>query len=148
MKAQIVFASMTGNNEDMAEILEDNLLQAGLDVTTTDISFADATSFLDSDLCIVVTYTYGEGVMTDELKDFYDQLLTLNLTGKKFAVMGSGDRTYKDHFCENVNDFEKAFKKVGAIEVADPVKIENAVEDEDIDLIDQAAKQMVEGLHE
>ena len=31
MKAQIVFASMTGNNEDMAEILEYNLLQAGFD---------------------------------------------------------------------------------------------------------------------
>lgn len=148
MKAQIVFASMTGNNEDMAEILEDNLLQAGLDVTTTDISFADASSFLESDLCVVVTYTYGEGVMTDELKDFYDQLLTLNLTGKKFAVMGSGDRTYKDHFCENVNDFEVAFKKVGATEVAQPVKIENAVDDDDITLIDQAAHQMVEGLND
>lgn len=147
MKAQIVFASMTGNNEDMAEILEDNLLQAGFDVTTTDISFADASSFLDSDLCIVVTYTYGEGVMTDELKDFYDQLLTLDLTGKKFAVMGSGDRTYKDHFCENVNDFEAAFKKVGATEVAQPVKIENAVDDDDITLIDQATQQIIEGLN-
>lgn len=147
MKAQIVFASMTGNNEDMAEILEDNLLQAGFDVTTTDISFADASSFLDSDLCIVVTYTYGEGVMTDELKDFYDQLLTLDLTGKKFVVMGSGDRTYKDHFCENVNDFEAAFKKVGATEVAQPVKIENAVDDDDITLIDQATQQIIEGLN-
>lgn len=147
MKAQIVFASMTGNNEDMAEILEDNLLQAGFDVTTTDISFADASSFLDSDLCIVVTYTYGEGVMTDELKDFYDQLLTLDLTGKKFAVMGSGDRTYKDHFCENVNDFEAAFKKVGATEVAQPVKIENTVDDDDITLIDQATQQIIEGLN-
>ncbi|MBD5430306.1 flavodoxin [Lactobacillus sp.] len=148
MKAQIVFASMTGNNEDMADILEENLQDAGFDVESTDVSFADASNYLDSDLCIMVTYTYGEGVMTDELKDFYDQLIGLNLTGKKFAVMGSGDKTYKEHYCENVDDFEKAFKNCGAIEVADPVKIENAVDDDDIVLIDQAATQMIEAFND
>lgn len=148
MKAQIVFASMTGNNEDMAEILEENLQDAGFDVENIDVSFADATSYLDADLCIMVTYTYGEGVMTDELKDFYDQLITLDLSGKKFAVMGSGDKTYKDHYCENVDDFEKAFIKCGAKEVAKPVKIENAVDDEDIDLIDQATEEIVEAFND
>lgn len=144
----IVFASMTGNDEDMAEILEENLQDAGFDVENIDVSFADATSYLDADLCVMVTYTYGEGVMTDELKDFYDQLITLDLSGKKFAVMGSGDKTYKDHYCENVDDFEKAFIKCGAVEVAKPVKIENAVDDEDIDLIDQATEEIVEAFND
>ena len=148
MKAQIVFASMTGNDEDMAEILEENLQDAGFDVENIDVSFADASSYLDADLCVMVTYTYGEGVMTDELKDFYDQLVTLDLSGKKFAVMGSGDKTYKDHYCENVDDFEKAFIKCGAVEVAKPVKIENAVDDEDIDLIDQATEEIVEAFND
>lgn len=148
MKAQIVIASMTGNDEDMAEILEENLQDAGFDVKNIDVSFADATSYLDADLCVMVTYTYGEGVMTDELKDFYDQLITLDLSGKKFAVMGSGDKTYKDHYCENVDDFEKAFIKCGAVEVAKPVKIENAVDDEDIDLIDQATEEIVEAFND
>lgn len=148
MKAQIVFASMTGNDEDVAEILEENLQDAGFDVKNIDVSFADATSYLDADLCVMVTYTYGEGVMTDELKDFYDQLITLDLSGKKFAVMGSGDKTYKDHYCENVDDFEKAFIKCGAVEVAKPVKIENAVDDEDIDLIDQATEEIVEAFND
>ena len=57
MKAQIVFASMTGNNEDMAEILEEDLQDLGIDVESIDISFADASSFEEADLCIVVTYT-------------------------------------------------------------------------------------------
>lgn len=148
MKVQIVFASMTGNDEDMAEILEENLQDAGFDVENIDVSFADASSYLDADLCVMVTYTYGEGVMTDELKDFYDQLVTLDLSGKKFAVMGSGDKTYKDHYCENVDDFEKAFIKCGAVEVAKPVKIENAVDDEDIDLIDQATEEIVEAFND
>lgn len=147
MKAQIVFASMTGNDEDMAEILEENLQDAGFDVENIDVSFADARSYLDADLCVMITYTYGEGVMTDELKDFYDQLITLDLSGKKFAVMGSGDKTYKDHYCENVDDFEKAFIKCNAIETTKPVKIENAVDDEDIALIDQATEEIVEAFN-
>ncbi len=102
MKAKIVFASMTGNDEDMAEILEEGLLDQGLEVDSSDVSFTDASDYLDSDLCVFITYTYGEGAMTDEIADFYDQLKELDLTGKSFAVMGSGDKIYKEHYCENV----------------------------------------------
>lgn len=143
MKAQIVFASMTGNNEDMAEILSEELTTLGFDVTNTDVSFADATSYLDADLCIMVTYTYGEGIFTDELDDFYEQLIQLDLSGKKFAVIGSGDKIYKEHYCENVDDFKKAFEKCGATQAANPVKIENAVDDHDVILIENAAKEML-----
>lgn len=147
MKATIVYASMTGNNEDMAEILEEDLQDYGFDVENNDVSFADASDYLDSDLCIFVTYTYGEGKMTDEIADFYDQLKDLDLTGKHFAVMGSGDKTYGEHFCENVYDFEKLFKKCGAEEITKPVTIENAPEDDDLDLIDQAAEEMNDKLN-
>lgn len=144
MKAKIVYASMTGNDEDMADILEEDLLDYGFDVESSDVTFADASDYLESDLCIFITYTYGEGKMTDEIADFYDQLKTLNLTGKKFAVMGSGDKTYGEHFCENVFDFEKIFKEIGAEEITSPVTIENAPDDEAIDAIDAAAKEMAE----
>ncbi|GAA3631911.1 flavodoxin domain-containing protein [Lactobacillus hamsteri] len=147
MKATIVYASMTGNNEDMAEILEEDLQDYGFDVENNDVSFADASDYLNSDLCIFVTYTYGEGKMTDEIADFYDQLKDLDLSGKYFAVMGSGDKTYGEHFCENVFDFEKLFKECGAEEITKPVTIENAPEDEDLDLIDQAAEEMNDKLN-
>lgn len=42
MRAKIVFASMTGNDEDMAEILEEGLLDQGLEVDSSDVSFTDA----------------------------------------------------------------------------------------------------------
>lgn len=148
MKAKIVYASMTGNDEDMADILEEDLLDYGFDVDSSDVSFTDATDYLDSDLCVFITYTYGEGKMTDEIADFYDQLKTLDLTGKKFAVMGSGDKTYGEHFCENVFDFEKIFKEVGAEELTAPVTIENAPDDDAIDAIDQAAKEMADKLND
>ncbi|MBA1393226.1 flavodoxin [Lactobacillus sp. XV13L] len=147
MKAKIVYASMTGNDADMAEILEEDLQDLGFDVDSSEAEFTDASDYLDSDLCIFVTYTYGEGTMTDEVADFYDQLKELDLSNKYFAVMGSGDMVYADHFCENVFDFEKMFKQVGAKELAKPVTIENAPGDEAIDLIDNAAKEMANQLN-
>ncbi|WP_301050006.1 flavodoxin [Lactobacillus intestinalis] len=147
MKARIVYASMTGNDEDMADILEEDLQDYGFEVESSDVSFTDASDYLESDLCIFITYTYGEGKMTDEIADFYEQLKTLDLSGKHFAVMGSGDKTYGEHFCENVFDYEKAFKEVGAIEASAPVTIENAPDDDAIDKIDNAAKEMADLLN-
>jgi flavodoxin short chain len=148
MNARIVYASMTGNDADIAEILEEDLQDYGFDVETSEVEFTDASDYLASDLCIFVTYTYGEGNMTDELLDFYEQLKDLDLTGKYFAVMGSGDKVYTDHFCENVFDFEKIFKQIGAREIIKPITIENAPDDEAITMIDHAAKEMAEQLND
>lgn len=147
MKARIVYASMTGNDADMADILEEDLQDLGFDVETSEAEFTDASDYLSSDLCIFITYTYGEGTMTDDIADFYDQLKDLDLSGKYFTVMGSGDMMYADHFCENVFDFEKMFKQVGAKEVTKPVTIENAPNDDDIKAIDNAAKEMADLLN-
>lgn len=147
MKAKIVFASMTGNDEDMAEILEEDLQDYGFEVDSSNVSFADASEYQDSDLCVFITYTYGEGAMTDEIADFYEQLKGIDLSGKYFAVLGSGDKIYADHFCENVYDFEEAFKACHAQEVTKPVTIENAPDDDDLAAIDQAAKETSERLN-
>lgn len=148
MKARIIYASMTGNDADMADILEEDLQDLGFDVETSEAEFTDASDYLASELCIFVTYTYGEGKMTDDVADFYEQLKELDLSGKYFAVMGSGDMVYADHFCENVFDFEKMFKQVGATEVTKPVTIENAPDDEAISAIDNAAKEMADQLND
>lgn len=147
MKVKIVYASMTGNDEDIAEILQEDLQDYGLTVDCSDVSFTDASDYLHNDLCILVTYTYGEGKMTDETADFYDQMRTLNLKGKYFAVLGSGDKTYGRHFCENVFDFEKLFQKCGAQEIVKPITIENAPNDDDVALIDQAAQKINEQIN-
>ena len=58
MQVKIVYASMTGNDEDMAEILEEDLQDAGFEVDSSDVSFTDASDYLNADICVFVTYTY------------------------------------------------------------------------------------------
>ena len=97
--ARIVYASMTGNNEEIAGIVEEELEKYGVTVTTTEVSQAMAEDFQTVDICIVATYTYsdvGDGVLPDEAVDFYEDLQELDLTGKVYGCCGSGDKFYDD----------------------------------------------------
>ncbi len=87
--ARIVYASMTGNTEEIAEIIEEELENHGVSVTTTEVSQAIADDFADVDICIVATYTFsdsGSGMLPDEAVDFYEELKEVDLHGKVFAA--------------------------------------------------------------
>ncbi len=67
--AKIVFASMTGNTEEIADIVADKLRDLGLDVDVDECTTVDASDFLEADIAIVATYTYGDGELPDEIMD-------------------------------------------------------------------------------
>ena len=106
--AKIVFASMTGNTEEIADIVADKLRDLGLDVEVDECTTVDASDFLEADIAIVATYTYGDGELPDEMMDFYEDLADLNLNGKIYGVVCSGD-TFYDEFCKAVDDFDRVF---------------------------------------
>src|SRR5699024_3173461 len=121
--AKIVYASMTGNNEEIANILDEELTDRGVTTILSDISFIPSIEYLSYELTCMGVYSYGKGEMRDEVADFYEDMAELDFTGKVFAVMGSGDLFYEEHYCETVDDFEKLFVKVGATKGADSLKI-------------------------
>ncbi|MCH4057237.1 flavodoxin [Lapidilactobacillus gannanensis] len=141
--ARIVYASMTGNNEEIAGIVEEAFQDLEIDVETTEISQADAADYQKADICVLVTYTYGEGDMPDEAQDFYDDLLEEDLTGKIYGTCGSGDRFYEGHFCATVDDFDKAFAQTGATKGADSVKVDLAAEADDIANLEAFVQKLV-----
>lgn len=144
VKAKVVFASITGNNEDVADIIAEELEKKGVEVETDEISQCDAADFEDVDLCIVTPYTYDEGSLPDEGMDFYDDLNELDLKGKIFGVAGSGDTFYGEYFCTAVDDFAKAFEKAGAVQGAPAVKINLAPDsEEDIQKLTTFADQLI-----
>ena len=120
--AKIVFASMTGNTEEIADIVADKLRDLGLDVDVDECTTVDASDFLEADIAIVATYTYGDGELPDEMMDFYEDLADLNLNGKIYGVVGSGD-TFYDEFCKAVDDFDRVFVATGAEKGSECVSI-------------------------
>ena len=76
--AKIVFASMTGNTEEIADIVADKLRDLDVEVEVDECTTVDAEDFLEADITIVATYTYGDGELPDEMMDFYEDLSGLN----------------------------------------------------------------------
>ena len=138
--AKIVFASMTGNTEEIADIVADKLRELGMDVDVDECTTVDAEDFMDADLAIVATYTYGDGELPDEMMDFFEDLSGMELDGKYFGVVGSGD-TFYDEFCKAVDDFDNLFEAIGGQRAANPVKVDLAAEDEDIENLEAFAEE-------
>ncbi|MEG0284527.1 MAG: flavodoxin [Vagococcus sp.] len=140
--AKIVYASMTGNTEEISEIIEEKLEDEGFDVEREECSDVDSDFFEDADVCIVATYTYGDGELPFEFEDFFTDLKDEDLSDKKFGVVGSGDKEYGEYYCQSARDFIEQFKLTGATEGANLVCIENNAEDEDIDLLQTFVEEL------
>ena len=140
---KIVYASMTGNTEGISEIIEDQFIDAGLEVEREECTDVDPDFFEDADICIVATYTYGDGELPFEMEDFFEDLEDEDLEDKLFGVVGSGDTEYGEYFCQSARDFVEQFKKTGATEGAEMVEIENEADGEDTERLQAFVDKLV-----
>ncbi|KRK47154.1 flavodoxin [Secundilactobacillus kimchicus] len=143
-KAQVVFATITGNNEDIADIITEQFEALGVEVTETEISQTEADDLKNVDICVVCPYTYDEGQLPDEGMDFYEDLKGLDLKGKIYGVAGSGDLFYEDDYNVAVDAFSAAFKQAGATQGAQDIKINLEPDEDDIAALDAFTKKLVE----
>ncbi|MCY9263600.1 flavodoxin [Bacillus haynesii] len=129
-KVLLVYASMSGNTEAMADLIEKGLLEGGAEVDRHEAMDVDAALFTDYQHMIFGAYTWGDGELPDEFLDIYDDMEGMDFTGKTFAVFGSGDTSY-EHFCGAVDMLEDKIKELGGGVVLPSVKIEMNPEDEE-----------------
>lgn len=142
-KALIIYTSLTGNTEACAEIVSAQLEEHGIDVTMEDVMLSEPEDFLDYDIVLVGSYTYGvDGVLPDEMEEFHEELAELDLSGKVYGVFGSGDDFYPV-FCSAVDDFEEQFEKAGAVKGGTGVKVNLYPEEEDEELLKKLADDIV-----
>lgn len=140
----IVYASLTGNTEECAEIIETAFEELGAEVELVESFSADPSDFEEVDIAIVGTYTYGtDANLPDEIVDFYEELEELDLTGKIYGTFGSGD-TFYDKYCQSVDDFNDQFDKTGAVKGAESVKVDLEPEEGDIENLQAFAKSLIE----
>jgi len=129
-KVIIVYSSLTGNTEEMSEVIERGIQEAGVEVVRKDVFDASANELLTYDGIILGAYTWGDGELPDDFLDFYDDMYSLDLNGKKAAVFGSGDTSY-EHYCGAVDLLEQKLKELGAAIVHESLKFEyNATDSE------------------
>jgi flavodoxin I len=130
MNTIIVFASMAGTAELMAHTLASELTKAGDQVTVIDAFETDAEELKSYDRILVGSYTWGEGDLSDEIISFYEELSTIDLTGKMAAAFGTGDTSY-EHFARAVDILEDALKMQGCEILIKGLKVDRWLEDEE-----------------
>ncbi|WP_028612722.1 flavodoxin [Paenibacillus harenae] len=119
----VVYASMTGNTEEMAEAIAEGAKEAGAEVVAKEAFDASAAELNDYEGIIIGAYTWGDGDLPDEFTDFYEEMDTLDLSGKKAAVFGSGDTSYPI-YCGAVDTIEMKLRKLGADIAGESIKFE------------------------
>lgn len=85
--AKIVYASMTGNTEEIADIVAEAFENLDIEVEINECTQVDADEFEEADICVVATYTYDDGDLPDEIVDFYEDLQELDLLGKNLRCL-------------------------------------------------------------
>lgn len=143
----IVFASMTGNTEEMAEIIEAKIKSLSVAVSTFQIDFddIDATNLSDYDGILLGTYTWGDGDLPYEIEDFYDDLEDVDLTGKKVGLFGSCDSFYSE-YGGAIDKMGDRFTEIGAEVVLNHLKIDLTPDVDDVKSCEDFAEAFVKKL--
>lgn len=125
MKARVLFATITGNNEDVADEIIKTFQAKDVEVTKEDITNVDPFDIKpkETDILVVVPYTFDKGSLPDEALDFFEDLSDVDLSGIIFGVAGSGDTFYGKDFAVAVDKFETQLLKTGAIKGATGVHV-------------------------
>jgi len=141
----LAYTSMTGRNEKIAKHLASYLETKGAEVTVQQMVDADAFEVVDYDALIVETYTYNDGEVPEEAKDFYDDLVDIDLERTKFAVLGSSSKTHI-HFGRAVDYFTMMLNSSNGEQVADSVKIDQDPDEDDFKRVEMLGDRVLKSL--
>lgn len=116
----VMWASQTGNSEELAGRLAAQLADAGVHARLADMSACSPEQLAARDV-LLVTSTFGDGDPPDNGIDFWNRLRAADapvLDGVRFAVLGIGDRSY-GQFCGHAKSLDARMAELGATRLLD-----------------------------
>lgn len=90
MKISIVFASTTGNTEQLAKAAEEGAKDLGHDVYFNTADCADSSETLSAELILLGSPAMGAEQLEDSMEEFFSGIES-NISGKKVGLFGSYD---------------------------------------------------------
>lgn len=120
----IIVGTMTGTAEIVAEDVKAALEDDGHAVEMLPMDDLDAAVFRRPGVFLICTSTYGQGDVPDNARDLFAALDTQrpDLSGVAYGVIGLGDQTYADTFCEGGRRFDRLLAKLDAYRVGQPLE--------------------------
>lgn len=121
----VLWASQTGNAEEIAIRLTKELDADGISATVMSMASCSVADLAEADI-VLVTSTFGDGGPPDSGAQFWDRLRAPGmpmLRGSRFAVLGIGDRSFSQ-FCGHAKSLDKQFEALGATRLLDRIECE------------------------
>ncbi len=113
MKTGIFFGTCTGNTEELAEVIQEQL-GLGSDAVH-DVADVTVDDLLNYDFLIIGIPTWHIGELQDDWYGIYQELENIDMTGKVIAVFGLGDQYgYGDTFLDGMGILYKKMLERGA----------------------------------
>lgn len=143
----LVFASMSGNTEEMAEVIKQEVKANGfgLEVFQIDIDDIMAFDLVNYDAILFGTYTWGDGELPYEVESFYEDLEELDLSNKFIGLFGSCD-SYYPRYGTALDIMAERFTEIGAEVMETLLKVDLTPDQADVERCQQFARQFIERL--
>jgi len=125
-KIKIIYGTMTGNSEELANDLSEKLSEEGFQTELADAAEYDVTDLKNERKVAIVISTWGEGDPPDDAEQFCFDLYdgkAGELPEMEFSVCSLGDSSYDD-FCGCGRKVEECLEKAGAKKIADRVDLD------------------------
>ncbi len=124
-KVLMVYASQSGNTEQVTDIIAHYLQSGGYDVEIKSFDFddIDVENLKAYDAVLVGTYTWDDGELPYEVEDFYIDIEDADLSEIIAGVYGSADSFY-DTFGGAIDLVWDHFTHLGASVIEEKLKID------------------------
>nr|WP_275581582.1 flavodoxin [Amphibacillus cookii] len=143
----MVYASMSGNTEEMAEAIGEQIKSLGFTIESFQIDIDDIAAFdlVNYDAILFGTYTWGDGELPYEVEDFHQDLGQEDLSGKLVGLFGSCD-SYYPAYGAALEIMADQFHAVGSTVIDPLLKVDLTPDQDDIERCQQFANKFVEEL--
>ncbi|WP_010532037.1 flavodoxin domain-containing protein [Lentibacillus jeotgali] len=129
----VLYASLTGSTEIMAETMTEHLKENGHEVAhkSFDLDPIDVSRLAEFDSILFGSYSWDDDIPF-EVEDFYFDMDEIDLNGKTVGVFGSCD-TYYDIYGPAIDTLAAKAKERGATVYEEKFKFELEPDDKDIE---------------
>lgn len=145
----VLYTSLTGNTETMAEEVIARLEQYDYKLTTKSFGEdeVETEELMDYDAILIGIYTWVDGDVPFEVEEFFDELMDLDLSGKVCGAFGSADSGYEQYGTATEMLYDE-LEEAGATMLTDKIIVDLEPEDEELARCKKMADAAVERIEQ
>lgn len=146
MNIPVIYATLTGNSEEIAKIVKSELEKNSHKSELISGPQLNNSQIESNELIVIVTSTWGAGEINEEFPNVIKILSSLDLSNKKFGLIGLGDMMYGDYyFCKAIDEAAEVIMNSNGSTATDILRIDGEITEEIKQNVREWSQQLSQG---